>query len=82
MKICVVGTRGFPETQGGVEKHCEILFENVDYLTRKCATWPDHFLYTESTNHPEHPCATLRPGRPAVAAAWDIHLIFVQEAIT
>jgi hypothetical protein len=60
----------------------EILFENVDYLTRKCATWPDHFLYTESTNHPEHPCATLRPGRPAVAAAWDIHLIFVQEAIT
>lgn len=26
MKICVVGTRGFPEIQGGVEKHCEALY--------------------------------------------------------
>jgi hypothetical protein len=65
-----------------VPSFSEILFENVDYLTRKCATWPDHFLYTESTNHPEHPCAARRPGRPAVAEAWDIHLILVQEAIT
>lgn len=36
MKICVVGTRGFPKIQGGVEKHCEVLYttmgekENVD----------------------------------------------------
>lgn len=60
----------------------EILFENVDYLTRKCATWPDRFHYTESTNHPEHPCAAHRPGHPAAAAAWDTHLIIVQEAIT
>ena len=29
MKICVVGTRGFPETQGGVEKHCEILYTTM-----------------------------------------------------
>lgn len=26
MRICVVGTRGFPEIQGGVEKHCEALY--------------------------------------------------------
>jgi len=26
MKICVIGTRGFPEIQGGVEKHCESLY--------------------------------------------------------
>lgn len=26
MKICVLGTRGFPFIQGGVEKHCESLY--------------------------------------------------------
>lgn len=26
MKICVIGTRGFPNIQGGVEKHCEALY--------------------------------------------------------
>lgn len=26
MKICVLGTRGFPKIQGGVEKHCESLY--------------------------------------------------------
>lgn len=26
MKICVLGTRGFPYIQGGVEKHCESLY--------------------------------------------------------
>ncbi|MGD9781153.1 MAG: glycosyltransferase family 4 protein [Kiritimatiellia bacterium] len=26
MKICVFGTRGFPDIQGGVEKHCERLY--------------------------------------------------------
>ncbi len=26
MKICVLGTRGFPKIQGGVEKHCEALY--------------------------------------------------------
>lgn len=60
----------------------EILFENVDYLTRKCATWPRRFLYTESTNHPEHPCAPSGRHVRRAAAAWDIHLIIVQEAIT
>ncbi len=34
MKICVIGTRGFPNISGGVEKHCEqlypILSEQVD----------------------------------------------------
>ena len=29
MKICVVGTRGFPEIQGGVEKHCEALYTTM-----------------------------------------------------
>ncbi len=26
MKICVIGTRGFPKIEGGVEKHCESLY--------------------------------------------------------
>ena len=26
MKACVIGTRGFPEIEGGVEKHCESLY--------------------------------------------------------
>lgn len=60
----------------------EILFENVDYLTRKCATWPRRFLYTESTNHPEHPCAPSGRHVRRAAATWDTHLIIVQEAIT
>lgn len=29
MKICVIGTRGFPNIQGGVEKHCEHLYETL-----------------------------------------------------
>lgn len=29
MKIAVVGTRGFPNVQGGVEKHCEQLYPNL-----------------------------------------------------
>ncbi|WP_455664331.1 glycosyltransferase family 4 protein [Phocaeicola sp.] len=30
MKICVLGTRGFPRIQGGVEKHCESLYPLLD----------------------------------------------------
>ncbi len=26
MRVCVLGTRGFPKIQGGVEKHCEALY--------------------------------------------------------
>lgn len=29
MKIAVVGTRGFPDVQGGVEKHCELLYTRL-----------------------------------------------------
>ena len=29
MKIAVVGTRGFPGVQGGVESHCEHLYPNL-----------------------------------------------------
>ena len=29
MKVCVLGTRGFPQVQGGVEKHCECLYTAV-----------------------------------------------------
>ena len=29
MKIAIVGTRGFPQVQGGVEKHCEYLAVNL-----------------------------------------------------
>lgn len=52
----------------------EILFGNVDYLTRKCVTWPRRFQYTESTNHPEHPCAVWRPQRRRRLTARDTSL--------
>lgn len=29
MKIAIIGTRGFPNVQGGVEKHCENLAVNL-----------------------------------------------------
>ena len=30
MKVCVIGTRGFPLVEGGVEKHCESLYPLLD----------------------------------------------------
>ena len=42
MKVVVIGTRGFPDVQGGIEKHCEQLYPvlvsdgvDVTVLTRK-----------------------------------------------
>ena len=29
MKIFIFGTRGFPDIQGGVEKHCEALYTRL-----------------------------------------------------
>lgn len=29
MKICVIGTRGFPKIQGGIETHCEELYSRI-----------------------------------------------------
>ena len=29
MKVCVIGTRGFPCIEGGVEKHCEFLYSSI-----------------------------------------------------
>jgi len=29
IKVCVIGTRGFPDVQGGVEKHCEGLYPRL-----------------------------------------------------
>lgn len=29
MKICVIGTRGFPKIQGGIETHCEELYTKI-----------------------------------------------------
>ena len=28
--VCVIGLRGFPEVQGGVERHCEMLYKGFD----------------------------------------------------
>ena len=51
MKVCVIGTRGFPEMEGGVEKHCEslypllrqdietIVFRRKPYVTSKESTY-------------------------------------------
>lgn len=60
----------------------EILFRNVDYLTRKCATCPLRIQYTESTNHPEHPCAVCRTQRRRRLSARDTSFIIVQEVTT
>ncbi|MBI5577872.1 MAG: glycosyltransferase family 4 protein [Deltaproteobacteria bacterium] len=35
LRVCMVGTRGFPNVQGGVEKHCERL--SVHLARRNCA---------------------------------------------
>jgi len=29
MKVCVIGTRGFPKIQGGIETHCEELYTKI-----------------------------------------------------
>lgn len=51
MKIAVVGTRGFPDVQGGVETHCENLYTNlaeagcdITVFTRKA--YVNHLLRT------------------------------------
>ncbi len=31
MKVCVFGLRGFPQVEGGVEKHCEALYSHIQY---------------------------------------------------
>jgi glycosyltransferase involved in cell wall biosynthesis len=48
MKIIVIGTRGFPNVQGGIETHCEHLYPNivkegceVSVITRKSYVDPD-----------------------------------------
>ncbi len=52
MKIAVVGTRGFPGVQGGVERHCEHLYArlaekgcDVTVFTRKPYVTPDLHAY-------------------------------------
>lgn len=49
MKIVVVGTRGIPEIQGGVETHCQELYprlaamgHDVTVICRSCYISPDH----------------------------------------
>ena len=62
MKICVIGTRGFPNVQGGVEKHCEalypllakdneiIVFRRKPYVKDKTISYPNiRFIDLPST---------------------------------
>jgi glycosyltransferase involved in cell wall biosynthesis len=62
MKICVIGTRGFPLIQGGVEKHCEclypmfsdkydfIVFRRKPYVITQASTFPNvRFIDLPST---------------------------------
>lgn len=62
MKICVFGTRGFPNIQGGVEKHCEalypllakdneiIVFRRRPYVINKAVSYPNiRFIDLPST---------------------------------
>lgn len=34
MKVCVIGMRGFPQIEGGVEKHCEALYPKMSDNTK------------------------------------------------
>jgi hypothetical protein len=52
MKIAVIGTRGFPNIQGGIEKHCEKLYTHlaekgcdITVFTRKPYVDPDLHTY-------------------------------------
>ena len=47
--IAVVGTRGFPDVQGGVERHCEELY------TRLAAHGVDILVFTRSPYVPDAP---------------------------
>lgn len=63
MKVCVIGLRGFPDVQGGVEKHCEalythfknsniqfIIFRRAPYVQRLNAIYSNiHFMDLPST---------------------------------
>ena len=61
MRICVIGTRGFPSIEGGVEKHCEMLypflagnaqivvFRRKAYVTEHCEYKNIHFIDLMST---------------------------------
>ena len=49
MKIVVVGTRGIPDIQGGVETHCEELYprlaamgHDVTFVLRSCYVTPQN----------------------------------------
>lgn len=56
MKIIVLGTRGFPDVQGGIEKHCEELF------TRIAALGNDVTVITRTPYIPENKRKTLYKG--------------------
>ena len=52
IKIAVVGTRGFPGIQGGIESHCENLYThlakadcNITVFTRESYTSPNSYKY-------------------------------------
>lgn len=50
MKVCVIGTRGFPCIEGGVEKHCESLYpllgEDIELIVfRRKPYVKDHTTY-------------------------------------
>jgi hypothetical protein len=52
MKIAVIGSRGFPGVQGGVENHCEKLYTylarhgcDISVFTRKAYVDPDLRTY-------------------------------------
>ena len=72
--IAVIGTRGFPDVQGGVERHCEELY------TRLAARGMDILVFTRSPYVPDAPrWSTWRgirfrkvwtPRRKSVEALW------------
>ena len=58
MKIVVVGTRGIPDIQGGVETHCEELYprlaamgHDVTVVRRSCYVTPQNKKYRSHCSH-------------------------------
>ena len=62
MKIVVVGTRGIPDIQGGVETHCEELYprlaamgHDVTVVRRSCYVTPQNKIKELSLIHISEP---------------------------
>lgn len=81
MRIGVIGTRGFPMIQGGVEKHCEILYpqlkEDIDIVVYRRRPFVSSYAEFERISFVDLPSTRLK-GFEAVFHSFisTIHALF------